>query len=169
MVWMGIVTYGAVVVPILPDFPKADLLHLIEHSDSKFVFVGPEHEKYLEGALLPNVLGLYRIKSLEPLLGLLSNDPTKELNIDALFKQRYPNDFTREDVKFPEVSNEEVVLISYTSGTSGFSKGVMTTANNLAANKMCIRDRYNTYSSSLESSLVSNWMGWIRSCQFWAM
>ena len=134
MVWMGIVTYGAVVVPILPDFPKADLLHLIEHSDSKFVFVGPEHEKYLEGALLPNVLGLYRIKTLEPLLGLLSNDPTKALNIDALFKERYPNDFTREDVKFPEVSNEEVVLISYTSGTSGFSKGVMTTANNLAAN-----------------------------------
>lgn len=134
MVWMGIVTYGAVVVPILPDFPKTDLLHLIEHSDSKFVFVGSEHEKFLSGELLPNVVGVYGVKSLEPLTGLVANDPTQLLDIDALFKERYPNGFTREDVQFPEVSNEEVVLISYTSGTSGFSKGVMTTANNLAAN-----------------------------------
>lgn len=134
MVWMGIVTYGAVVVPILPDFPKDDLLHLIEHSDSRFVFLGAEHEKYLSGESLPNVVGVHQVKTLKPLTGLVANDTTQPLDIDALFKERYPGGFTREDVKFAEVSNAEVVLISYTSGTSGFSKGVMTTANNLAAN-----------------------------------
>ncbi|CQB88520.1 putative AMP-binding enzyme [Chlamydia trachomatis] len=134
MVWMGIVTYGAVVVPILPDFPKADLLHLIEHSDSRFVFLGAEHEKYLSGESLPNVVGVHQIKTLKPLTGLLASDTTQPLDIDALFKEHYPDGFTRENVKFAEVSNAEVVLISYTSGTSGFSKGVMTTANNLAAN-----------------------------------
>lgn len=134
MIWMGIVTYGAVVVPVLPDFPKSDLLHILEHSDSRLLFLGNEHEKHFAREVIPQITGVYSVKSLKPLKELLTDDRTSSADIDALFTERYPKGFTREDIQFPEISNEEVILINYTSGTSGFSKGVMTTANNLAAN-----------------------------------
>ena len=134
IVWMGIVTYGAVVVPILPDFHPDDIHHIINHSDSVLAFVGAEHQGFLSTSKLPNIRASFDIKSLSPVLALTPTPGLQCVNGELLFSERYPNGFTREDIKFPEVSNEEVVLISYTSGTSGFSKGVMTTANNLAAN-----------------------------------
>ncbi|MDO5017583.1 MAG: AMP-binding protein [Porphyromonas sp.] len=134
MIWMGVVTYGAIVVPILPDFPKADILHLIDHSDTVLVFAGKGHHKHFEGESLSRVKGVFDIQTLDPLRGLIKEDHTPDIDADLLFRQRYPDGFTQADIQFPEIGNDEVVLINYTSGTSGFSKGVMITANNLAAN-----------------------------------
>lgn len=134
MVWMGIVTYGAVVVPILPDFHQNDITHILNHSDSLMVFAGAEHHKYLTKESLPNTVGVFDIKSLKPLPELCNGEAAMETNAEALFGAKYPNGFTRDNIKFAHVENSDLALISYTSGTSGFSKGVMTTANNLAAN-----------------------------------
>lgn len=134
MTWMGIVTYGAVVVPILPEFHQDDILHIIAHSDSQLLFVGKEHERLLSLETLPEVRGAFGIKNQQVILELSRTELAKGTDVASLFSAKYPDGFTREDVKYPEIGNDEMVLISYTSGTSGFSKGVMATANNLIAN-----------------------------------
>lgn len=134
MTWMGVITYGAVVVPILPEFHKDDIQHIINHSDSQLVFVGERHVSMLAPTQHPEVKHVFRIKDLSLVKELSINGDSDSKTADQLFNERYPNGFGKEDVTYPKVDNSEVVLISYTSGTSGFSKGVMATANNLMAN-----------------------------------
>ncbi|MDO5017594.1 MAG: AMP-binding protein [Porphyromonas sp.] len=134
MVWMGIVTYGAVVVPILPQFHEEDIRHIIHHSDSLLVFVGDEHEKALKLEEMPMVKGAFKVKDLTALPQLSRSAIAVGTEVEQLFAARYPNGFTKDDIHYPEVGNDQMLLISYTSGTSGFSKGVMATANNLVAN-----------------------------------
>lgn len=139
MTWMGIITYGAVIVPILPQFHSDDIQHIIQHSDSRLVFVGEEHEKSLSLERMPEVKGCFGITTLM-VVEALSHEVVRGTDVETLFESRYPNGFGKEDIKFAEVGNEEMVLISYTSGTSGFSKGVMATANNLMANLLFGQD-----------------------------
>lgn len=134
MTWLGIVTYGAVIVPILPAFHGEDIRHIIRHSDSKYVFVGEEHKKLLQLEAMSDVIATFDVKTLKPIAELTRSSQAVDLDADQLYSNRYPNGLQRDEIQLPEISNDRVVVISYTSGTSGFSKGVMTTANNLAAN-----------------------------------
>ncbi len=132
VVFMATITYGAVIVPILHEFSPESIVYIIKHSDSKLVFINDSlwetlhHEKV-------NV-PVFEIPSYSL---LKSNDGRvkEEVNsLDDTFRRNYPNGFAKEDIRYPEVSNDEVVCLNYTSGTTGFSKGVMITANNLAGN-----------------------------------
>ena len=114
MTWMGIVTYGAVVVPILPQFHRADILHIIEHSDSLLLFVGKEHERQLSLEEMPAVRGTFSIVDLAPVADLSRTEVAKSTDVAALFGAKYPNGFTKEDVQYPEIGNDQMVLISYT-------------------------------------------------------
>lgn len=134
MVWVGIVTYGCVVVPILPDFHADNIRNIIHHSDAKVVYVGKEHIKYLDTEAMPGVKAVFTVKDLTPISSLTSHPISSTLDANKLFNNQYPNGFDRSHIQYPEISNDTLMVISYTSGTSGFSKGVMTTANNLAAN-----------------------------------
>lgn len=134
VVWLGIATYGAVVVPILPTFHPDDINHIIEHSDSKCLFVGTEHQGCIALDKLSHVETTIDIKTLRPIPSLTRSETGRALDPVNLFHDRYPNGFKKEDVQFPKVSNNELMVINYTSGTTGYSKGVLLTANNLAAN-----------------------------------
>lgn len=134
IVWLGVITYGAVLVPILPAFTPEDTMHLVEHSDSKVIFVGPEHVSSLDPKKLKSIRATYRIDTLAPLPECTSVKECRTLDADRLMEKRYPDGFRRSDVVYDKVSNSDFVLLSYTSGTSGFSKGVMLSANNIAAN-----------------------------------
>lgn len=134
IVWLGVITYGAVLVPILPAFTPEDTMHLVEHSDSKVIFVGPEHVSSLAPKKLKSIRTTYRIDTLAPLPECTSVKECRTLDADRLMEERYPAGFRRSDVVYDKVSNSDFVLLSYTSGTSGFSKGVMLSANNIAAN-----------------------------------
>lgn len=134
IVWLGVITYGAVLVPILPAFTPEDTMHLVEHSDSKVIFVGPEHVSALDPKKLKSIRATYRIDTLAPLPECTSVKECRTLDADRLMEERYPAGFRRSDVVYGKVSNSDFVLLSYTSGTSGFSKGVMLSANNIAAN-----------------------------------
>lgn len=134
IVWLGVITYGAVLVPILPAFTPEDTMHLVEHSDSKVIFVGPEHVSALDPKKLKSIRATYRIDTLAPLPECTSVKECRTLDADLLMEERYPAGFRRSDVVYDKVSNSDFVLLSYTSGTSGFSKGVMLSANNIAAN-----------------------------------
>lgn len=134
IVWLGVVTYGAVVVPILPAFTPEDTMHLVEHSEAKVIFVGPEHESVLDPKRLKSIAATYRVNSLTAIPECTARKECRSVDVEALMRERYPEGFQKGDIVYDGVSNSDFVLLSYTSGTSGFSKGVMLSANNLAAN-----------------------------------
>lgn len=147
IVWLGVVTYGAVIVPILPTFHKDDILNIIDHSDSKVVFVGAEHEAYLSLGAMPNVEATIDILHLSPIVSLTRSDRGLSVDAQALYDSRYPKGLDRDELSFASVSNNEVMVLNYTSGTTGYSKGVLITANNLAAN-MIFAHRQNIFNTA---------------------
>lgn len=133
-VWMGVVTYGGVIVPILPDFKGENIRNIIRHSDSVVVFAGETHKQHLSLEELPNVRAVFGVETLTPIAELTKEEDAKKLDPIRLLEERYPEGFRKEDIRYPEIPNDTLVLINYTSGTTGFSKGVLLTANNLMAN-----------------------------------
>jgi long-chain acyl-CoA synthetase len=131
ILFMAAITYGAVIVPILHEFNPGSIEDIIRHSDSKLVFINDPLWKSLQS---DNVaVPVFEI----PALSLLKGDDAtadKTNSLDEIFGLRYPDGFAKKDIQYAEVSNEEVVCLNYTSGTTGFSKGVMITANNFAGN-----------------------------------
>lgn len=132
MVFLATFTYGAVIVPVLHEFNSESMLHIIDHSDSKCAFINDNiwntlpHDK----VKVPS----FSIPSFE--LHQSSDNSHKQIKerVEEKFATKYPNGFSQSDIVYADVSNEEVVCINYTSGTTGFSKGVMLTANNYAGN-----------------------------------
>jgi len=132
ILFMATITYGAVIVPILHEFNPESVESIIDHSESKLVFI---NNALWENINKDNV----KVTTIEsPSFTLLKSigDNTDEIvnSIDFRFKQSYPDGFSKKDIKYAKVDNSEVVCINYTSGTTGYSKGVMITANNFAGN-----------------------------------
>ncbi len=131
--YLATVTYGAVIVPILPDFKPEDLTNIINHSDSRVLFVDDKINETLDIAKTPAIAG---VLSLDDFRLIMSVNPAVRTVFSALeekYKNNYP-ELKKEDVKFSDISNDNLAVISYTSGTTGFSKGVMITHNSLACN-----------------------------------
>jgi len=134
-VYLATVSYGAVIVPILQDFHPDNIHHIVNHSESKLLFVSDQIWENLDESEIAEVRGIFSISKLRCL------HQRKGESFDVIIKnikdemqKRYPKGYSVEDINYPKVDNSEVVLLNYTSGTTGFSKGVMLTANNLAGN-----------------------------------
>ena len=129
--YIATITYGAVIVPILQDFHPDNVHHIINHSDADLLFVSDPIWETLDDTQLPRLKGIF---SLSDFSSFQSKNRTR-INQDwaELVNKKYPN-FQKSDIIYAKVDNTELVLINYTSGTTGFSKGVMLTANNLAGN-----------------------------------
>lgn len=133
VVYMASVTYGAVIVPILSDFNPNDLQHIVNHSESRLLFVGERHWETLDEEKMPELQAVFSLGDFRPLSQKKSN-AIQEEELNALFVRRYPDGFRKEHINYAKRDNDQVVLLNYTSGTTGFSKGVMLTGNNLAGN-----------------------------------
>lgn len=131
--YLSAITYGAVIVPILPDFTPSDLHHIVNHSDSKILFAGEMLWKVLDVNEMPEVKAFFSLKDFSVLVN-------KDMKAGAEYEankanfENQANNLSPESLKYPEISNSELAVISYTSGTTGFSKGVMLSYNSLAAN-----------------------------------
>ncbi len=132
IVFLAAITYGAVIVPILHEFNPESMVNIIVHSDSKLLFVHEDQWKWIDAdkVHVPVIdiptFSLLQWKDEETLLAFD--------RWEQKFRETYPTGFTKEDIRYADVSNDEVVCLNYTSGTTGFSKGVMITANNFAGN-----------------------------------
>lgn len=135
VVYMAAVTYGAIIVPILPDFNPNDVHHIINHSESVFLFVSDRIWDTLEEEKISEIRGVFSLTDFRCLHQRDGENIQKLLKeLDNRFTEEYPNGFTRENIRYADLDNDKVVLLNYTSGTTGFSKGVMLTGNNLAGN-----------------------------------
>lgn len=135
VVYMAAITYGAIIVPILPDFNPNDVHHIINHSESVFLFVSDRIWDTLEEEKIGEVRAVFSLTDFRCLHQRDGENIQKLLKeLDSRFTEVYPNGFTRENIRYAELDNDKVLLLNYTSGTTGFSKGVMLTGNNLAGN-----------------------------------
>lgn len=133
-VYLATITYGAIIVPILQDFRANDAIHIINHSESKLLFISDINWEGIDLDQIPKVKAAVSLNDWHPIS--LALDP-KKINFDAVnekFKQKHPDGYWAKDLHFDERSNEEIGSINYTSGTTGFSKGVITPLNALAGN-----------------------------------
>ena len=131
-VFMATITYGAVIVPILHDFHPDSMENIILHSDAKIIFIDSASWKNLNpDRYTQPVISIPDWKMISGQDG--KTDSLKEM-VETAFSQKYPNGFKPSDIQYTEVRNEAVICLNYTSGTTGFSKGVMLTANNYAGN-----------------------------------
>lgn len=133
--FIGIITYGAILVPILQEFNPHDMHHILNHSESKLCFSSNQIWDNLELERLPNIRAAISLDN-HSLLAQQEDETVAEklAAVEEKFAAKYPNGFSREDVVYADNGNDELALINYTSGTTGFSKGVMLTGNNLAGN-----------------------------------
>jgi len=129
--YLGIVTYGAIVVPILSDFHTKDIAHIIQHSESVLLFADENLADELEFDSSDNINAVFSLENFECIHSCKKKILKKINNLQKSSKNR--NLFS-DTFSLPTISNKELASIAYTSGTTGFSKGVMTTHNNLAAN-----------------------------------
>ena len=131
--FMATITYGAVIVPILQEFNPNDAQHIINHSDSVLLMSSKAVFDSIDFDMLHKVRAAISLDD-QSLLAQKEGEPVGEAlaKVDDLFKAAYPDGFTPAHVKYPEIDNKELRVINYTSGTTGFSKGVMITGNNLA-------------------------------------
>lgn len=132
IVFMATITYGAVIVPILHEFNPESIEHIIDHSDSKLVFVSEAIWKSINQDNLK--MPVFELSSFSLLKSNDESTTEKAVKLEELFYCTYASGFSRDDIRYADVSNEEVACLNYTSGTTGFSKGVMITANNFAGN-----------------------------------
>lgn len=133
--YMATITYGAIIVPILQDFHPDNVHHIVNHSEAELLFVNDSIWESLDEGQMTHLDGIFSLSD----FSCIYDNSKKHIktivqNLDKEMPLKYPNGFSKEDIVYASVDNSEVVLINYTSGTTGFSKGVMLLANNLAGN-----------------------------------
>jgi len=130
--FLAAISYGAVIVPILPDFSPEDVHHIVNHSDSTLFFTSEQIFDTLDETKMPDVEA---ILSLEDFKLLYYKNKEIVRIIENTKKEHLKNNkFVPAVVKFPDIKNDHLAAIVYTSGTTGFSKGVMLSHNSLMAN-----------------------------------
>ena len=133
--FLATVTYGAVIVPILHEFKADNIHHIVNHSEAKLLFVGARAWEALDEAAMPLLEGIVVLEDFEPVV--CRNEKLMEAfeHRNARYGARYPMRFRPEHICYrKEESPDELAVINYTSGTTGYSKGVMLPYRSLWSN-----------------------------------
>ena len=123
--FLSALTYGAVPVPILHEFKAGNIHHLVNHSEAKILFVDDVVWEGLSEGEMPNLQAVVQINTFHLLYARTRRITEVREHLNELFGKKYPMNFTPESISYYEDKPDELALINYTSGTSGFSKGVM--------------------------------------------
>ena len=143
--YIATITYGAVIVPILQDFTPADIIHIINHSESRMLFLGDNFWDNIEEEQIRQIEAVFSLTDFHTIYERDGKALTKfQRDILKNYRSKYPRGFSINDIKYPEIPNDQVILLNYTSGTTGYSKGVMLTVNNLTGNVIFAQRMINT-------------------------
>lgn len=132
--FLATITYGAIVVPILQDFNAADAIHIINHSDAKLLFISDNIWEGIDLEQIPKVKVVVSLNDWHPISQQMDVAHITMFYIQKQFVRRYKGRLTRDMIHYDERPNDAIASINYTSGTTGFSKGVVTPCNALAGN-----------------------------------
>ena len=128
------ITYGAVPVPILHEFKADNIHHIVNHSEAKLLFVGDIVWEDLNETLMKNLKGIFLLNDFSLLRSKSEKLTDMRNRLNEYFGKKYPARFTPDAVSYYEDSPEELAVINYTSGSTGFSKGVMLPYRSLWSN-----------------------------------
>lgn len=148
--YLSTITYGAVIVPILQDFAPADVIHIINHSESRLLFIGDNFWDVIEEDQIRQINAVFSLTDFHVIYERDGKSLTKfQRDILKNYRSKYPRGFSVNDIKYPEIPNDQIILLNYTSGTTGYSKGVMLTVNNLTGNVLFALSALNTQTNTL--------------------
>ena len=142
--YIATITYGAIIVPILQDFNPNDVINIINHSESKLLFLGDNFWDDIEGDQIPAIEAVFSLTDFHVIHEKSGDKLTNYMkNILQHYREAYSRGFSIDDIKYPDIPNDAVCLLNYTSGTTGSSKGVMLTVNNLTGNVIFAKNMKN--------------------------
>ena len=139
--FLGVITYGAVAVPILHEF-KADNVHnIVNHSEARMLFVGDQVWENFNEAAMPHLEGIIELKNFDLVVSRSQRLTYARERLNEEFGKRYPCRFRAENVSYRREEPEELAVINYTSGTTRYSKGVMLPYRSIISNVVHIHKK----------------------------
>ncbi|MDR1879362.1 MAG: AMP-binding protein [Tannerellaceae bacterium] len=132
--FFGVLSYGAVVVPILHDFKPDTIHHIVNHSEAKAVLAGGSNWESMDDSRMPNVELFVLIDDFSIIRAAREEAYAVRENIEAYFDAKFPHPFSPQDISYHREEPEELAILNYTSGTTSFSKGVMLPYRSLWSN-----------------------------------
>ncbi|MBP1541333.1 MAG: AMP-binding protein [Prevotella sp.] len=123
--FMATITYGAVVVPILHEFNGEQIHNIVNHSGSRLLFVGDYVVNTITADEMPDVEGIFNLPDFSLFCSRNDQLTYAREHLNELFGHKFPNAYRKEDIHWHVDTADELAMINYTSGTTGFSKGVM--------------------------------------------
>lgn len=139
--FLGVITYGAVAVPIPHEF-KADNVHnIVNHSEARMLFVGDQVWENFNEAAMPHLEGIIELKNFDLVVSRSQRLTYAREHLNEEFGKRYPCRFRAENVSYRREEPEELAVINYTSGTTGYSKGVMLPYRSIISNVVHIHKK----------------------------
>lgn len=139
--FLAVITYGAVAVPILHEFKPDNIHHIVNHSESKMLFAGDQIWENLNEACMPLLEGIIEMKNFDLVVSRSEKLSYAREHLNEEFGKAYPCRFRAEQVSYRRENPEELAVINYTSGTTGYSKGVMLPYRAIMSNIVHIHDK----------------------------
>ncbi|TDA84377.1 long-chain fatty acid--CoA ligase [Phocaeicola dorei] len=139
--YLAVITYGAVVVPILHEF-KADQVHnIVNHSESRLLFVGDQIWENLNEAAMPHLEGIIELKDFGVPVSRSEKLAYARDHLNEIFGHKFPCRFRPDDISYEKEKSEDLAIINYTSGTTGYSKGVMLPYRSILSNVLYCKEK----------------------------
>lgn len=139
--FLGTVTYGAVAVPILHEFKADNVHHIVNHSEARMLFVGDQVWENFNERAMPNLEGIIELKNYDLVVSRSKRLTYAREHLNEEFGKKYPCRFRAEQVSYRREDPEELAVINYTSGTTGYSKGVMLPYRSIISNIVHIHSK----------------------------
>lgn len=139
--YLAVITYGAVVVPILHEF-KADQVHnIVNHSEARLLFVGDQIWENLNEAAMPHLEGIIELKDFSVPVSRSEKLAYARDHLNEIFGHKFPCRFRPDDISYEKEKSEDLAIINYTSGTTGYSKGVMLPYRSILSNVLYCKEK----------------------------